>query len=217
MPVFDIHTHIPGESPYESVLCIETDSGLAVPGGLYSAGIHPWSLNPDTFPDRLAVLKELMKSDSVVALGECGLDPLRGPSLEFQREAFVSQALAAQESGKPMILHVVRQFDSLLSIGRQLHPSVKWLVHGFRGGVQQMQQLLDNGLYLSFGPGARPQTLSAVPPYSLILETDGKCAIAEVQTMAALARGCTVQEIRETSARAAAGFLGLRPERGNPF
>lgn len=209
MAVFDIHTHSRAVSDCESVLCIGTDSNLAVSGGLYSAGIHPWDLNPDSFSEQLSSLERLLELENVVALGECGLDSLRGPSMEFQREAFIAQARVSAGHDKPMILHVVRQFDLLISIRKQLSPSQKWLIHGFRGGVQQMKQLLNQGFYLSFGIGSKEETLAQVPDFSLLLETDGKCPIQDVQELAASARNCSVQTIRDASARAACDFLDL--------
>ena len=209
MPVFDIHTHVAVAPFCESVRCIDVDLGLAVPGGLYSAGIHPWNLNPDNFQEQLSALKKLMELDAVVALGECGLDSLRGPSMDFQTSAFVGQVEIAEKCRRPMILHIVRKYDLLISIRKQLAPSENWLIHGFRGGVQQMKQLLDLGFSLSFGIGANPESLASVPERSLILETDGKCRISDVQNLAASVRRCSVQKIRESSAVAAADFLGL--------
>ncbi len=209
MPVFDIHTHAAIAPFCESVRCIDTNPCLAIPGGLYSAGVHPWNLNPDNFQDQVSILKKLMRLDAVVALGECGLDSLRGPSMEFQTSAFVQQARLAEECRKPMILHVVRKFDLIISIRKQLAPSGNWLIHGFRGGVHQMKQLLDLGFFLSFGIGANPESLALVPECRLILETDGRCSISDVQNFAASVRQCSVQKILESSACATAYFLGL--------
>lgn len=209
MPVYDIHTHCRTAPDCESVLCIGTDIDLAVPGGLYSAGIHPWDLERDGFYGRLQALERLAGMENVVAIGECGLDSLRGPDIAFQKEAFMEQAATAARVHKPMILHVVRQFDTLISLRKQSGSSERWLIHGFRGGVRQMEQLLDNGFYLSFGIGSKPETLAAVPDYSLILETDGKCPVHAVQELAASARCCNVQAIRDASVRAACDFLGL--------
>lgn len=210
MSVFDIHTHSRTAPDRESVLCIGTDRNLVSSEGLYSAGVHPWYLDAAGFAARMSCLEELLALDNVVALGECGLDSLRGPSIEFQRQALLAQLDLASAVHKPVVLHVVRRFDMLLPIRRQFGADGRWLIHGFRGGVIQMKQLLDAGFFLSFGLGARQETLAAVPEYSLILETDGKCPISEVQTLAASARNCTVQEISRTSAAAADHFLGMQ-------
>lgn len=190
-----------------AVLNAGLDLSLLSVEGPLSFGLHPWNVDSLTLCENLDTLEKALENSNVVAVGECGLDSLRGPSLEMQKTAFVGQAMIAKEHDRPMILHVVRQIDAIISIWKEVEPSRPWLIHGFRGPVQQMNQLLALGFRLSFGPGADAGSLSAVPDNRLLLETDGKCRIEDVQRLAAGLRGTGISKVRELSAAAAQDFL----------
>ena len=75
----------------------------------------------------------LLEHPQVIALGECGLDALRGALLEEQERIFRHQIRLAEAYNKPVTLHIVRTFDRLLRLHKELHPTTQWTVHGFRG------------------------------------------------------------------------------------
>jgi TatD DNase family protein len=87
-----------------------------------------------------------------------------------------------------MILHVVRNFDSVIRLRKQLKPTQSWLIHGFRGGSEQMNQLYSNGILVSFGLKHNPEAIRQIPADRLFLETDGNFLIADVIQAAAQAR-----------------------------
>jgi TatD DNase family protein len=116
----------------------------------------------------------------VLAVGECGFDTLKGPSHNLQEQAFVRQCELSEHFKKPMILHVVRDYDSVIRLRKQLIPTQQWLIHGFRGGPEQMTQLYNNGILVSFGLKSNPNSLRQVPLSRLFLETDGKASISEL-------------------------------------
>ncbi|MCM1453080.1 MAG: TatD family hydrolase [bacterium] len=137
-------------------------------------GIHPWDAGGLT-PARWEWLEDAARAPQTVAIGECGLDALRGPSLDEQEEVFAAQARIATELGKPLIIHCVRAWDRLLRLNKELRGHSTWIVHGFRGKEALGRQLLDAGLRLSFGadtPPATARALAAYAPGSTYLETD---------------------------------------------
>ena len=68
---------------------------------------------------------------------------------------------------------MVRAQDELLRLRRELQPKQPWIIHGFRGGLDQARQLLRVGLYLSFGKHFRPESLrEAHAAGQAFLETD---------------------------------------------
>ena len=148
-------------------------------GHLFSAGLHPWDVTGQDDAQLLA-LKELLALPQVVAVGECGFDTLKGPSHELQEQAFVRQVELSECAGKPVILHVVRDFDSVVRLRRQLKPRQQWLIHGFRGGPEQLGQLMSHGILVSFGMRFNPDSIRAVPMDRLFLETDGSTVIKSV-------------------------------------
>lgn len=141
------------------------------PGVLYSAGLHPWWTDGDA-DALLAGLSVLVAHPQVVALGECGLDRLRGAPLPVQLALFERQVTLAGRHGLPLTIHCVRAFDLLLGCRRRLRPATRWTVHGFRGRPALARQLLDAGLDLSFGARFNAASLRLTPPSRRHVETD---------------------------------------------
>lgn len=156
--------------------------------GLYSIGVHPWNTEqPDVFTD-LAMVEEKAQLPQVVAVGECGLDALRGASLPVQLRVFEAQIQLAQRLGKPLIIHCVRCWGQLLSL-RRGYPEAVWVAHGFRGKPQLARQMLDTGMYISLGAKFNPLTAAMIPADRLLLETDDAPAASLVDTLRAVACG----------------------------
>lgn len=144
------------------------------PEALFSVGIHPWDADKVT-PQTWQQLEAAAHNPRVLAIGEAGLDKLRGPSMERQLEVLEPQIRLSEEVGKPVVLHVVRAIEPLLALRKRLRPTQPWIIHGFRGKPQQAAQLLampGNPFYLSLGPDANPSTLAAIAPCRLLRETD---------------------------------------------
>ena len=153
MNYIDFHTH---QVPVSKNV-------IAIVEGRDTWGIHPWKAD-ETFvvPDLSAKL----------AIGECGLDGLRGPSMEVQESVFLDQIRLSEELGKPLIIHCVKAFDRLLQLRKELNPKQSWMFHGFRGKPQQLRSLLDAGFFVSFGFQHNEESLRICPIDRLLLETD---------------------------------------------
>jgi len=170
---FNLHTHtIPSDPDADFIL--NCDPG-AVPSGVRrcSVGLHPWKVGDD-WQQQIGQIRSDILLPNVEAIGECGLDALRGPSMPLQIQAFSAQILLAQSAGLPLIIHCVRCFDTLLRLHKKYNPQTLWIVHGFRGKPALAQQLLARGIRLSFGLRYNPASLdlarqSGIPYY---FETD---------------------------------------------
>ena len=186
----DIHTHFLPEEPGTALVCIgcgPIPDGAAEQGHLFSAGLHPWDVTGND-EEAFSNLEKLVANPLVLAVGECGFDTLKGPSHELQESAFIRQVQLSERYCKPMILHVVRDFDSVIRLRRDLKPTQPWLIHGFRGGPTQMNQLYAQGILVSFGPNSNPESLLEVPSGRLFLETDGKTKIKQTISLASTIR-----------------------------
>lgn len=179
-PDIDFHTHdltVPAGSAIVNVpkaWLVRPEAFAPVPGGLYSAGIHPWWTAEDEWDEALfAGLEILLSHPQVVALGECGLDRLRGGSMERQCAVFGRQVWLAGRFGLPVTVHCVRAFDVLLHMHKSLRPATRWTVHGFRGRPALARQLLAAGIDLSFGSRYDAGSFALVPPGRRHVETDG--------------------------------------------
>ena len=131
-----------------------------------SIGLHPWKVGDD-WRDAVSRIRQEAQREDVWAIGECGLDKVRGESIPVQMEAFRAQMAVAEEVRKPMIIHCVRAFAELLAIRKELEMSCKkegrkpqtWVIHGFRGKPEQAKQLMAKGMLLSFGHQYNVETL----------------------------------------------------------
>lgn len=198
MNILDIHTHVLPEEPGSALVCIgcgPVPEGALEQGHLFSAGLHPWDVTED-FDNQISALETLLANPGVLAIGECGFDTLKGPSHDLQEQAFVRQVQLSEQFRKPMILHVVRDFDSVICLRRTLKPEQPWLIHGFRGGPEQMNQLYAQGILVSFGLKHNPESLRQVPSDRLFLETDGVGPISQVISDAATLRVTSPETIQ---------------------
>lgn len=194
MRIKDIHTHVMPEVPGEALVCIDCGPLPQEQGYLFSAGLHPWNVTGND-EESFSNLERLLTLPQVLAVGECGFDTLRGPSHDLQESAFVRQCELSEYFKIPMILHVVRDFDSVIRLRKQLSPTQPWLIHGFSGGPVQMTQLYNNGILVSFGLKSNPESVRQVPIDRLFLETDGKASISDVIRFAALVRETDFEQI----------------------
>lgn len=181
----------------------------------YSVGIHPWYIDFARLDQHLAILEAELDNQACLALGECGLDKRIEMPLEKQIDVFERQLILAEQYQKPVIIHCVSAFQELLQVRKQLHITVPFLIHGFSKNQQVMEQLLDNGCYISFGKyllrnANLESVFKAVPDNRFFLETDTmEESLEEVYQKAAAIKGVSVivleQQI-ENTAREVFGF-----------
>lgn len=212
MNILDIHTHVLPEEPGSALVCTgcgPVPDGALGQGHWFSAGLHPWDVTED-FDSQLDILETLLANPRVPAVGECGFDALKGPSYELQEQAFIRQIELSEHYAKPMILHVVRDFDSVIRLRRTLKPEQPWLIHGFRGGPEQMKQLYSHGILVSFGLKHNPESLRQVPSDRLFLETDGHGTIGQTISLASALRETPPQTIEEQITRNTTHLLSHR-------
>ena len=151
-------------------------------GDAYALGIHPLFTPHATEQDLQALEQALSQAQGdphLVAVGEIGLDGFV-PGLDMARQQYFyrAQLALAQRHGLPVLLHVRRSADALLSGLRQC-PVVGGLAHAFNGSRQQADQFTAMGFKLGFG-GALTferalqlrRLASDVPLDALVLETD---------------------------------------------
>jgi TatD DNase family protein len=120
------------------------------PGCLYAtAGIHPHHA-AEYSPRVSDALLRLLREDSVVAVGECGLDYFRDFSpRQAQREAFRAQLELAEATGLPVFLH---QRDAHADFVEILRPVIDRIsggvAHCFTGDAVALREYLDMGLHI---------------------------------------------------------------------
>jgi TatD DNase family protein len=167
-------------------------------------GLHPWNVD-EKWRTAVEQVERDVATQNAHAIGECGLDTLRGPDLPMQIAAFRAQCHVAERVQKPVVIHCVRAFDELIRVRREIRPRQHWIVHGFNKSGDVLERLLEEGFYISFsgaiqrvGSPAR-EAAQRVPLDRMFLETDDdpKLRIETVYEAAAALRGVTVEELCE--------------------
>jgi len=140
----DFHTHNRNTSLRALVSSEEPDAAPLV-----SREFHPWRVPedftrlPEGFPEELR---------RCAALGEVGLDRLRGPSFAAQTRAFSAALEAGAALRKPVVIHAVRAAGEVIRMTAG-YPAPR-LIHGFRGAVRRLEEWLDAGFFVSLAPAA---------------------------------------------------------------
>lgn len=199
MDFFNIHTHIT-KHPESEILSADVLSFSSIGKNEYlSVGIHPWYLADNDAENQLESLRKAIGNRQVVALGECGLDKLKGPSMELQTSVFRKEIALAEEHNLPMVIHCVKAYNELVQIKKSTHPQQPWIIHGFRGKEALAKECLQHGFHLSFGAYFQEDALRAVPVEKLFVETDESgMAIEEVYLRIARTRGMELEELTES-------------------
>lgn len=114
-----------------------------------TAGFHPHNASQASDQAK-AEIAALVKSDSVVAIGECGLDFNRNFSTPHEQlTAFEWQLQLAVEVNKPVYLHERDAFSDQVAMLNKYASNLKGgVVHCFTGTVDQLKTYLDFGFYI---------------------------------------------------------------------
>lgn len=191
MPFYNSHTH--RIQAGENSIVQGSVKNLEIP---HSIGVHPWEAatwNEDA-------ITPLLSHPQCRAIGEIGLDALKGPSLAIQKQVFEAQILMANAHRKPIILHVVSAWSDFYQIYANHTPQTQWILHGFNA-PKQIKEVLKRSLYIGLGPSAfeNPNMLSQLPNLPkdrILLETDNSpMPISEVYLRYAEACGSPLEDV----------------------
>ena len=147
----------------------------------FALGIHPWFV-PDDIGYAMVELDLLVahhrKHSKLVAIGECGLDKLKG-DFDKQYALLESQLKMAQTYRLPIILHVVKAHEELLFLLKKYTNPKGGVIHGFYGNIQLANRYIALGYKLGIGglimnPAAKKlrETIVQISIEHLLVETD---------------------------------------------
>jgi len=173
MDILDIHTHHDSPHPLEAILNISPEKLQSrLEKHCYSVGIHPWDIHADVLERQWNEIVSAASDANILALGETGLDKCCSTPLEIQQQVFERHILLSEQIQKPLIIHCVHSNAELIKLKQQFHPTVPWIIHGFRGKQELAKEFLRHHFYLSFGEHYQNSAACAVPASSLFIETD---------------------------------------------
>lgn len=142
-------------------------------------GLHPVYLDEHR-PGDIAALGDWLQREQPVAVGEIGLDWfIDSLDRDRQQALFEQQLELARQLDLPVLLHVRRSHDAVLSTLRRFRLPRGGICHAFAGSLEQAQQYVKLGFLLGFGGAATYEranrlrsTLRALPLDAIALETD---------------------------------------------
>jgi TatD DNase family protein len=167
---------IPGvtANTWDKLLSVCQSSSILHP----ALGLHPMFMTQHQ-TSHINKLCEYIEKHDPIAIGEIGLDfYIANHDKQAQLELFEQQLAIANNVNLPVILHVRKAHDQVLSLLKKHHIS-KGIVHAFSGSQQQAENYIKQGFLLGTGGAitneraTKLRTLfSSLPLSSIALETD---------------------------------------------
>lgn len=200
MKLYNIHTHQIAKDDQNRMSILDVEpldfetSKSSYKNQLFSCGIHPWySEDSDA---RFQHLYKIASDPRIVAIGETGLDKIKGPSMEVQISLFKQHIELSENLKKPLIIHAVKAWEELYHTRKESSPTQPWIIHGFRGNLQITQQMAKAGFMFSIGERFNSESLKYIPKESLFLETDeSEIEIKEVYQQVANAMNIEIEDL----------------------
>ena len=140
-----------------------------------TAGVHPHEARHG-----IDGIEEMLVSNRVVAVGECGLDYHYNHSPPADQQAvFAAHIEMAHRHRMPLVIHTREAWDDTFAILDEGGVPERTVFHCFTGGADEARAALDRGAYLSFSgivsfPSADDVRAAAelCPMDRLLVETD---------------------------------------------
>ena len=142
-------------------------------------GIHPHVVGAAGGGDMERVHEIAETEESIVAIGETGLDfHYDNSPREVQRRRFQEQMSLAAELGLPVVAHSRDAEEDTLAMIRERGGEVRGVLHCFTGGPELLEGALEAGWYVSlagiasFSKFAGAESVRRIPANRLLVETD---------------------------------------------
>lgn len=170
LPAIDSETH-------EAMLQLEAD----YPNRMHAMmGLHPCSVQPESWEQELAIVRNYLEQRPFCAIGEIGIDLYWDKStLDIQVKAFETQIDWAIEKDLPIVIHTRESFEETFEVlERKKHPKLRGIFHCFSGNLEQAQHAIELNFILGIGGvvtfknGKIDQFLNQIPLNKIVLETD---------------------------------------------
>ncbi len=177
---FHAHQQMPGEEEIVIQSLFLQDNLITSKSDkiFFTAGLHPWHADLLNLSEIKPKLEDLLNTNSIIAIGEAGLDKLKGPGIKKQLEVLRIHAEVADEYQKPLIIHSVKTHNEILKLKIDLKSKVPWVIHHFNGSKQIASDFIEHGFYLSLSHHIKNTNsklsayLGELPLNRIFLETD---------------------------------------------
>lgn len=152
MPFIDFHTHkISNQENVISIFNVVWGKDKIPTNEFFSLGIHPWFI-PEFIESLIwDELIKTAKTNNCLALGEIGLDRIRGGPIENQLIVFRKQIEIAKELNKPIIIHSVKTHSLIAQELKKSNFNLPVIFHGFNQSINIQELLKEENFYFSIG------------------------------------------------------------------
>lgn len=143
-------------------------------------GLHPTSVQPDSYEFELEEVKSWLDKRNFSAVGEIGIDLYWDKStLKIQQLAFQQQIQWAKEKCLPIVIHCRESFDEIFEVlEEEKDEKLFGIFHCFTGTKEQAERAIGFNMKLGIGGvvtfknGKIDQFLHEISLEHIVLETD---------------------------------------------
>lgn len=145
---------------------------------LYTIGLHPWYADQLSKEETALQLEKIIAEKKIIAVGEAGLDKIKGVKWEIQESIFQAHIEIAAKHNLPLIIHSVRTHNEVIKMRKDSNTKNPWVIHLFSGSEQIANDFIRHGCYLSIGHHILDKKsrvsnyLHKIPIKKIFLETD---------------------------------------------
>ncbi len=143
----------------------------------FSLGIHPWFIDDHQMLD-LYSLEVLIEEEKPVAVGDCGLDYIKGKDRNKQRYFFDEQVALATRFDLPLIIYSVQATEDVTDLLKSYSKS-RGVIHAYSGTLQEAEILMKMNFLFGFSDNlSNPhayklhEIVKFLPLESILIETD---------------------------------------------
>ena len=143
----------------------------------FALGIHPWLVDEHQMLD-LYSLEVLIEEEKPIAVGDCGLDYIKGKESNKQRYFFDEQVALATRFDLPLIIHSVQATEDVTDLLKSYSKS-RGVIHAYSGSLQEAKLLMKMNFLFGFShnlsnPHAYKlhEIVKFLPIESMLIETD---------------------------------------------
>lgn len=202
----DIHTHTyaPADDTIVLLNVFPGDDAVTLNEAYKSIGEHPWHINEERWPMAKKAIEKAMNNNTVIAIGETGLDKKTNTDFKLQTKVFLEHLSIAETYRRPVVIHCVKAYSEILAIRNKSDQSIPWIFHWFNSDENMAREIIRKNGYVSFGimlfkeESKAFRTFNKLPPDHIFLETDDAgYSIAEVYDRAAFLRNCDIKSLQK--------------------
>ena len=203
---FHAHQQLPAENEVVIQSKFLQEDFVAEPGDriFYTSGLHPWHADLLSKEEIFNKIENLINKKLIIAIGETGLDKLKGADWDTQMNVFKTHIEIAEKYNLPLIVHSVRAHNDILKLKKESGSKVPWVMHYFNGSKEMALDLINHGFYLSVchhinnDKSKLSEYFGQLAMNKIFLETDDfKIDIKELYSIASEKLGVSVVELKK--------------------